>query len=895
MSLRSKFMWVMAALIVSYLVLGGALLRGVFDPAFAALEARAVDGDVERVEQALGVLIEQLDTMNSNWSWWNEAYQYVQKPNDVFLRKYFYENFHRENDIDLVLFYDAAGRRLWGRCSDVDRDEVLPLEELTGDALALDPAFLHHDSVWDSQTGVMMTRYGPLLLSSRPVVDSVGNGPIAGTLVMGRFLDADKLALIHKQTQARFELIPFDDASLAPALRSALAAGDASSAAPVREQTDAFTFAYTLERDVRGAPAFVLRTQTDRAISAVGKKAVAAALLALAVVGALLTTAIWVLLQRVILAPISQLTAHVVKLRSERDLRARLGLSRRDELGTLADQFDGLTGELDAALRVKSEFLATMSHEIRTPLNGVIGLIEMLLHTPLSVQQRHFAAGIERSADTLLSLLNDILDFSKLESGKLELENTEFELRGLIEEVALLFAGPAHAKGLELVCDLAPDLDARCQGDPGRLRQVLVNLLGNAVKFTDTGEVRIRATLEDAGVVRFAVRDSGVGIRPEQQSRIFDSFTQADASTTRRFGGSGLGLSISAKLVDAMGGRIEIDSAAGHGARFHFALPLHAATPVEAPAAGASALRDTRVLVADSNAASREGLLCQLRAWKVPAAGAGTVAQALAMLREAAARAAAFDVVLLEHRPAVMDGLALARTIRAEAPLAQTQLVTLSTAAELADDEDVASLGLRARLVKPVLRAHLYACLTTLQGDDDGGGLALLAPSAARDVLDGARDERAAPAPRAPSAAERPDPAPQRDAPLRGHVLVAEDNPLNQQLAQAVLQMLGCSVAIAANGQAALEELERTRFDLVLMDCRMPVMDGYQASREIRRREAARGGARLPIVALTASTGDGEREKCEAAGMDDYLAKPFRQAALRALLARWLAAEPRRS
>ena len=889
MSLRSKFLWVLAALIAVYLALGHALLRGVFEPAFASLETRAVQDNVARIEHALALILDQINTSNSNWSWWSEAYAFARDPHDDFVRKYFYDDFHTENDVSLVVFFDASGARIWGKCFDLEKKEVLPLDELLGKPFSLDPAFLAHDGPLAFQTGFLRTRHGPMALSSRPVHDSAGNGPSAGTIVMGRFLDAQVLERVHRHTQVAFDLLPVEDASLPRTLRAAPEAPKTAPESVVQTHAQDLNLAYKLYRDERGAPAFVLRVETPREITRTGAQTVHVALLALAGAGILLTSAIWILLQRVILAPIAALTRHIVRLRSERDLARRIGLLRDDELGTLAEQFDGLTGELETASRVKSEFLATMSHEIRTPLNGVLGLTEMLLRTPLRAQQRHFAEGIERSAATLLSLLNDVLDFSKLEAGKLALEPSDFDLRALLEEVALLFAGPAHAKDLELVCDLAPDLDAGCRGDAGRLRQVLVNLMGNAVKFTETGEVALCAGLEAGGHVRFAVQDSGVGIEPAQQQRIFESFVQGDASHTRRFAGAGLGLAISKQLVERMGGHLEVQSDVGRGACFGFCLPLGAVSPGEGPREGASSgVREARVLVVEPNARSRAALLRQLRAWKVPCAQAEDAAEALASLRAAADARAPFEVALLAHQPPRLDALALAHAIRAEARLAATTLVTLSSVPRLPDDAESARLALGARLVKPVLRAHLYQCLTTLGAGDEAPGSPLLAATAARDVLGAPRPDDHGARGRDLARADA-DAPPDRETPLGGRVLLVEDDAAAQQLGLAMLEKLGCTVALAGDGHEALAALAESDFDLVLLDCRMPRMDGAATVREIRARQAARdGGRRIPIVALTASAEPSERAKCLAAGMDDFLAKPCRRAQLREMLARWL-------
>jgi signal transduction histidine kinase/CheY-like chemotaxis protein len=824
--------------------------------------------------------IEKLDRSNVDLSVYDGTYDSMPKPTAKYLHSILGDGpngWMEQQSVSFLLFVDSAGSTVSANGFDPVTTNTMEVPEDLKAHVLLTDRLLDFHGLRDGIDGLILLSSGPVLVVSHPIVHTNYTGPPRGALVTARYLDPRALQQLANKSGVSSVAAFRADQQLPADVAKARSTLSASGSVYVQAVDKKVIAGYISLTDIYGRPALMLRVEMPRAIYDQGRISqvyFAAATLCVVVTAALVIG--W-FLEKFVVSRLEELSSNVSSIAANSNLVARVSFSGRDEISTLARGINHMLESLqvsqerkrkaedehraelekakdaaEAGSRAKSQFLANMSHEIRTPMNGVVGMIELALESELGHEPRELISTAKSSAESLLALLNDILDFSKIEAGKLDLEVVDFSLRDSLDSSVKGLGLEARNKGLALSSNVQSEVPDNLRGDPTRLRQIVVNLVGNALKFTSNGEVAVRVQCEevtdDTAILGFTVRDTGIGIPLAKQAEIFEVFTQADSSTTRKYGGNGLGLAICKRFVELMNGSIWVESTPGLGSTFHFRLPftLQKCPPSSVEAVDLAMLRDVPALIVDNNSTNRGILYELLVGWNLKPTQCEDACQALQQLEQAHAQGRPFRLVLLNAKMPGMDGFAVAEQIRQQSHLVSTTIIMFISAGLRGDAARCRELGIQAYLSRPVRHADLLQSIGMLLGTQTGtcGDLPLLTTHALREHR------------------------------TRLRILLAEDNRVNQTLAVHILQKRGHTVEAVENGRQAIEALGKQPFDLILMDLQMPELGGVEATMLIREREKSTGG-HIPIIAVTANAMVGDRERCLEAGMDDYVSKPI--------------------
>ncbi len=847
-----------------------AALQALIAPQFEKLEIEKAQDNFGRAQNAIDRELLLLDAYRRDYSVWDAAHQYARGEYPDFLADQIPLSTLPELGVDIFIFLTPDGDVIGGRAVDETGLNPRELEAFTPTPFNDWREFQNHYALADELSTLLPTKSGLMLASYGPVTHTNGEGDDVGRLLTGKMVDDVFLATLQRQTRVEMRITPAANA----------ASLDLLSENSVRREHDFVSVSAPL-KDSDGAAVALLTARTPVEITKIGQQTLLSAFMWMTLVTLCFIGLVSVLLRRIAIKPIERLTAMISAANAEAPEHDWSLARRRDEIGVLYASFTGLLGRIDernhelaralhaaeVAERAKAQFLANMSHEIRTPMNGVMGMADLLAGTRLSETQRSFVDVIVKSGDALLTIINDILDFSKLDAGMTSLTSAPFVLADVVEDVSTLIAPKAAEKGIDLAVRVDPKLPARFVGDAGRLRQILINLAGNAVKFTEEGRIAIdvspaTATDGERMALRFSVSDTGIGIDEDKCALIFEKFNQADISSTRAHEGTGLGLAIAKALVELMGGTIGVETRRGAGSVFWFTIAL-AVSNVEVDAQEtASGISDAKLLIVDNSDANRRILEELAAAWGFSCVSCASGPEALRELSAAAESGAPFHIIVMDYHMRDMNGAETARRIRADQRIRNIPIIMLTSVDQARVRDEIEAIGVQAQLTKP---ARSSALLRTISA-----------------IL-----HRADPSESAAFAVSGP---PQGAAAAGGlDVLVAEDNEVNRLVIGHILRAAGFSYEMAVNGREAVEKYRAFRPRIILMDVSMPEMNGYEATAAIRAVDAE-SGRRTPIIGVTAHAVKGDREECLAAGMDDYVPKPVSPKSLSAKIREYLTA-----
>lgn len=848
-----------------------------------SLEDIETRNDVARVQAVFQENYRDLSYLIKDWAAWDDSYKFIANGNEAYILSNLQNETFYDMKLSLILYVNSGGELVFGKYYNREDQKEYPIPEAIKRELVPDSPLWQEQVSKDNPKGIIMVEGKPLLLISAPITTSDHQGVSRGTLVMGRFFDHEEIALINQLTNLKVEFVTVEEARRGELERDILQQLLTNSPVLIQKDSEENATGYTIISDLHDQPALLLKVDIPRAIYLQGKSNARYLASFLLGTGIVFSFIIILIFERFVLRRLSKLNKEINQLTTNDDLQKRVTVVGDDELSSLATSLNDALEKIEQAQqlaeeanRTKGDFLANMSHEIRTPMNVVIGMSDLLLDSELNEVQHKMALDLRDSAKSLLTIINDILDFSKIEAGKLLLENIELNLPKLIEGTADLIAWKAHDQQLSIMTYISLELDTYYKGDPGRLRQIILNLLSNALKFTSQGEVILRVlpveSKVDRTLLRIEVQDTGIGLTAEQITNLFTPFTQADGSTTRKYGGTGLGLTICKNLVELMGGEIGVESQPDLGSTFWFTVELERIYEKEISSLFIQKeLASLKVLLLEHNPKSQQILVEYMQAWQMQVTPVESGKGVLELLNSSLIEQKPYQLVIMDLALQDLNAIDLASEIRASYRESEIKIILLTDYLPQIDSGTLQQVGFYAYLLKPVKISLLYDCIATVVT----AGKAQLKQTAITPV--------------AQIAATTEIPFQTLTSFVEKHILLAEDNLANQMLATRFLAKLGIhKVYVCSNGQEAVAALEKAEYDLVFMDCQMPELDGFEATSLIRRNEGAYSRKRVPIVAMTANAMQGDREKCLFAGMDDYISKPIDVNLLRRVLETWL-------